>query len=154
MGYTVTLPYSTIELSTGLKSSLDAYTDIGFNTNNINLVTIPDFPSQPDYAYLDIIIQKIYDNSGADNYFVTGSKIQFRDTGLTFQDAGNINNLSCYVTANTEINSYYVIPGTVNIAQYVVPGESQMVAIYGKSQGNALGLRGMSGRLRLYFNAR
>lgn len=154
MGYANTYPYGFIELSSGSKASLDTYVSAGFTSQLINLIQIPAYVPAPDYAYLDVIIQWINDTSGAANYFVTDSKIQLKDSGGTARDAGNISNTACYIEANATAHTYYVVPGTTNISNYITPGSSQMVVIYGKSQGDTLNVRGCSGRLRLYFNAR
>ena len=154
MGYANTYPYGFIEVSTGSKGNLDAYVSGGYTSQSINLIAIPSYIPAPDYAYLDVIIQWINDTSGAANYFVPDSKIQLNDSGGTPRDAGNISNTACYIEANATAHTYYVIPGTTNIAGYITPGASQMVIIYGKSHGDSLNLRGCSGRLRLYFNAR
>jgi len=154
MGYANTYSYGQIELSTGQRGDVDTFTNLGFQTNYINLVYIPEYPIAPDYAYVDIIIQKLTDTSGAANYLLNGSEIQIRDTGLTYRTAGSLSQGVLYTEANATINTYYVLPGRINIAQYITPGADQMIALYGKSAGTSLLYYNHSGRLRLYFNVR
>jgi hypothetical protein len=149
MGYSQTIPWSILEVKTGVDASQELHSVAG-NYDYIQMV-IPSFKGTPTRAYMDFIIQGASDSSGADNWF-QNSSFGYIDSTATYRQAGSIPSSSCLTPASATQYGTFVYPGTNNIASYIKSGETQWCRLACSVRADHLTIRCSYFVLRLYFN--
>jgi hypothetical protein len=149
MGYASTVPYSILNLKTGLGMRWDNFTTVGSN-HTIGDIVVPPINDQPAYAYLDVHIVTREDTSGVINE-LNGGSFGFIDAGATYRVSNTISPNTGWMQANGFYASDFVLPGVNNLAAYVTAGNLSCRMNSITCAHDSYYVYGVYAELRLYF---
>ena len=149
MGWSITTPYSLLEIKTYLKNTIT--TDTTPSEEYVNYCVLPDFKGIPDYAYADFIIQGRENTNAAANYLKTNSVTLFYDLSNYYACGVILADGSLYTPANTRLYNSITIPGTENIAPYIKSGATTRFYVRFFTAFDSLNLYDVTVSVRMYF---
>jgi hypothetical protein len=154
MGYASLYPFQLLRIVYANSSGAFSMGTVA-GDNTLGDITTPNYHGTPSYAYLDLIVQVRYDDSGALNGFddASAGDMALSVDAIAYQTCGAWVSGELQTGANHYAYQQYRIPGTTNLNTYLQPNTTYHVEIRNhQATGNHIHVLNSSVELNLFFN--